>query len=56
VIIAIAAVGLVLWAINAWLPMDPGVKRFLSSAVICLLVLWLLRLLGVWDALLSVRV
>jgi hypothetical protein len=55
-IVGLAAVGLVLWAINAYLPMEPGIKRLLNIVVIALVVLWVLKILGLWDALLSIRV
>jgi hypothetical protein len=56
IILAMAAVGVVLWLINAYLPMEPTVKRWLNIVVIVLLALWVLKLMGLWDALLSVRV
>lgn len=41
-IIVIVVVGLVLWFINAYIPMDPKIKTFLNVAVIIFLIIWFL--------------
>ena len=40
-IVVLVVVGLVLWAINAYVPMEPGIKRLLNIAVIIFLILWI---------------
>jgi hypothetical protein len=45
-IIVVVLVGLLLWAVEKFVPMDPAVKRFLQIAVIIILVLWLVSSLG----------
>ena len=55
-ILGIAAVGLVLWLVVKYIPMDATIQRFLVIAVIILLVLWFLTKTPIWDALLSIRV
>jgi hypothetical protein len=47
----IVVVGVVLWAVNTYLPMEPRVKQILNIVVILLLVYYLLRALGIWAAL-----
>lgn len=56
VIIVIAGIGFLLWVIDRYVPMDPTVKRFLLITAILVLAFWLLKLLGVWEAMLSVKV
>ena len=41
-IVVLVIVGVVLWAINTYVPMEPGIKRLLNIAVIVFLVIWLL--------------
>lgn len=41
-IIVFVVVGVVLWLINTYVPMQASVKRLLNIAVVVLLVLWLL--------------
>ena len=43
-IILIVVVGVLLWAINTYIPMEAGIKRILNIVVIVALVLFLLSL------------
>lgn len=43
-IIVLVIVGVLLWAINTLIPMDPKVKSILNAVVVIVLVLWLLSL------------
>lgn len=56
IILTLAAVGVVLWLINAYLPMEAGIKKLLNIAVIVVMVIWLLRVTGLFAYLASVRV
>ena len=48
IIIGIVVVGVLLWAINTFVPMEGRIKKVLNLVVILALVLWLLRAFGVW--------
>lgn len=41
-IVTLVVVGIVLWLINTYVPMEPRVKNILNIAVIIFVVLWLL--------------
>lgn len=41
-ILVIVVVGLILWLVNSFIPMDPKVKSILNAVVIIVLVLWLI--------------
>lgn len=56
IIIAIIVVGVILWLINTYLPMDSKIKQILNIVVVIILVLWLLKAFGVWSYLGSVRI
>jgi len=56
VILVLAAVGFILWAINKFLPMEQGVKTLLNVVVIIVLLLWLLKVFGLIGPLESIRV
>lgn len=45
-IVVLAVVGVLLWAINAYVPMDRKIKGILNVVVVIAVVLWLLGLLG----------
>jgi predicted membrane protein len=47
IIIAIVVVGVLLWAINSFLPMDQKIKTILNVVVVGALVIWLLKAFGV---------
>lgn len=55
-IILIAAIGLIVWLVTTYIPMSAGFKKaIVVVAVVCLIIL-ILQVLGVWDAVQSVRV
>lgn len=41
-VIVLLVVGVALWAINSFIPMDPKVKQLLNVVVIIALVVWLI--------------
>jgi hypothetical protein len=49
-------VGVLLWAVNAYIPMDPKIKTILNVVVVIAVVLWLLQAFGVLGSLSTVRV
>ncbi|GGD28813.1 Thivi_2564 family membrane protein [Sinisalibacter lacisalsi] len=50
-IITLVVVGVGLWAINTYIPMDRKIKSILNVVVVILVVLWLLRGFGVLNSL-----
>ena len=56
VIIAIVAVGLLLWLVNRFIPMQGQIKSILNGVVAIVLVLWLANLYGLFDHLRQFRV
>lgn len=55
-IVILALVGFVLWAINTYVPMAAGVKKLLNLAVIFILILWLLKVFGLLGSLSSATI
>jgi heme A synthase len=55
-IIALVSVGVVLYCINRFVPMEPSIKKILNIVVILVLVLVALDAFGVIDALRGVQV
>ena len=56
IIIVLVVVGVVLWAINTYIPMAKPVKTILNIVVVVVLCLWLLQTFGVIDNISSIRV
>lgn len=48
-IVTLIIVGLLLWAINAAIPMQPQIKNILNIVVIVAVVLWLLSAFGLLE-------
>lgn len=56
IILVLVCVGVVLWLVNTYLPMQPEFKKFLNIAVIVITAIWLLTKLGVFAQLAKVEV
>ena len=55
-VIALVVVGVALWLINNYIPMDATIKKILNVVVVIVVVLWLLSLFGVFSSMPGVRV
>ena len=55
-LIVLIVVGVILWLVNTYIPMDRKIKNILNVVVVILVVLWLLRAFGVLDSLNSIRI
>ncbi len=56
ILIVIIVVGVLLWLVNTYIPMDRKIKGILNAVVVIVLVIWLLKVFGVFSSLGSVRV
>ena len=46
-VVTLIVVGVLLWLVNAYIPMDGKIKRILNIVVVICVVLWLLSVFGV---------
>jgi VIT1/CCC1 family predicted Fe2+/Mn2+ transporter len=49
VVLTIAVVGILLWLINRFIPMQGQIKGILNAVVVIALVLWLLKIFGMFQ-------
>lgn len=56
IIIVILVVGVILWLINSYIPMQGTIKGILNAVVVIVLVLWLLNVFGVLDSLRNINI
>ncbi len=56
VLISLIVVGVLLWLVNTYIPMDGKVKNILNIVVVIVLVLWLLRAFGVLGTLQGINI
>jgi len=47
ILITLIVAGVLLWLVNAYIPMDEKIKQILNVVVIIIVVLWLLSVFGV---------
>jgi hypothetical protein len=55
-IVVLIIVGLLLWLVNNYIPMDGKIKQILNIVVVIAVILWLLQAFGVLDGLGGIRV
>jgi hypothetical protein len=56
ILLVLIVVGVILWLVNTYVPMDRKIKNILNVVVVIITVLWLLQAFGLLDSLKRVRV
>lgn len=56
VVIVLAVVGLLLWLVNRYIPMQSQIKAILNGVIVIAVVLWLLKVVGLFDNLSQYRI
>jgi hypothetical protein len=54
-IVALVVVGVALWLINNYIPMDATIKKILNVVVVIVVVLWLLSVFGILGSMQGMR-
>jgi len=55
IVITLIVVGVLLWLVNNYIPMDGKIKKILNIVVVVVVIFWLLNIFGVWGHLRDVR-
>ena len=55
IVISLIVVGVLLWLVNTYIPMDGKIKKILNIVVVVVVVLWLLSIFGVLDHIRNIR-
>lgn len=55
-IIVLVVVGVVLWLINSYIPMQATIKKILNVVVVIVVILWLLSAFGIIGSLDTIRI
>ena len=56
IVVILIVVGVLLWLVNTYIPMDPKIKQILNVVVVIAVVLWLLQIFGLLPLGRSIRV
>ena len=55
-VIVLVVVGVVLWVINSYIPMQATIKKILNVVVVIVVILWLLSVFGLIGNLSTIRI
>jgi hypothetical protein len=56
VVITLGVIGLLLWLVNRFIPMQGQIKSILNGVVVIAVVLWLMKLFGLFEYLSQFRI
>ena len=56
ILVILIVVGVLLWLVNNYIPMDGKIKRILNVVVVIVVVIWLLQVFGVIGSIDAIRV
>lgn len=55
-IVVLIVIGVLLWLVNTYIPMDATIKKIITAVVIIVVVLWLLSVFGLLPGINAVRI
>ena len=55
-VLTLVVVGVLLWLLNNYIPMDPKIKTIINIVVVVVVVIWLLQAFGVLGSLRDLRI
>jgi hypothetical protein len=55
-VVVLIVIGVLLWLVNNYIPMDGKIKRILNIVVVIAVVLWLLSVFGLFSGLSNIKV
>ena len=56
VVVVLIVVGVLLWLVIRYIPMAPSIKSILNAVVVIAVVIWLLKVFGLWNYIMNVRI
>jgi hypothetical protein len=56
IVIVLIVVGVLLWLVNTYIPMQQIIKTIINVVVVIFVVVWLLQVLGVWHYVTAIHV
>jgi hypothetical protein len=56
VVVILIVVGVLLWLVNSYIPMQATLKKILNAVVVIGVVLWLLNVFGLFNSLSNIRI
>jgi len=55
VLLILIVVGVLLWLVNTYVPMDGTIKKIFNLVVVIVVIVWLLKVFGLFNSLMDVH-
>jgi hypothetical protein len=55
-LLVLVAVGVILWVVNSYIPMQATIKKILNVVVVIAVIIWLMSVFGIIGSLSTIRV
>ena len=55
-VVVLVVVGVLLWLVNNYIPMDSKIKQILNIVVVIAVILWVLNVFGVFSSLRGIHI
>jgi len=56
ILIVLVVAGLLLWLVNTYIPMDGKIKKIFNIVVVIVVIIWLLKVFGLFSYLMAIHV
>ena len=56
ILLIIIIAGVLLWLVNAYIPMDSKIKRIFNIVVVVVLIIWILKVFGIFSYLTNIHI
>lgn len=56
ILVVLVVAGVLLWLVNSYIPMDSKIKKIFNVVVIVVLIIWLLKVFGLFAYLMNIQV
>ena len=56
ILLVLVVVGVLLWLVNTYIPMDGKIKKILNIVVVVLVIIWLLKVFGLFSSVTNMHV
>ncbi|MEO6548243.1 MAG: Thivi_2564 family membrane protein [Ferruginibacter sp.] len=56
ILLVLIVAGVILYLINRYIPMDSKIKSILNLVVVIVIIVWLLKVFGIWGSMSSIKV
>ncbi|MGC2360764.1 MAG: Thivi_2564 family membrane protein [Candidatus Cybelea sp.] len=55
IVVVLIVVGVLLWLVNTYIPMAAPIKSLLNAVVVIVMVVWILKVFGLWHYITHIR-